>query len=881
MSLLRKASVLFFALLIQLTSVATEGMWIPSVISAFMMEDMQSMGLELTKEDIYNVNKSSLKDAVVHFGGGCTAEIVSNEGLIFTNHHCGYSQIQSHSSVENDYLKNGFWAMNNKEELANPGLTATLIVRIEDVTNEVLTGVSKDMDDRATQSLIRKNVAEVIEKYTEGNHYEANIKPFNFGNEYYMLLTETFKDVRLVGAPPSAIGKFGGDTDNWVWPRHTGDFSVFRIYADENNKPAEYSEDNRPYQPKHFFPVNIKPKKEGDFTMVYGFPGFTEQHLVSNHVNYLIEKENPAKISMREKSLSVIDAAMASSDELRIKYAAKQSRISNAYKKWIGQKGGLINLNAVQVKKDREQKFKEKADLKKEWSDYPAIIDQLKNLHVQYEDVIFARSLLIEYYYYGPEFLRFASDFSDLIFGYESMEEEALNEEIERLKRRTKSFYKNYVPDVDRKIFGKLTGMYIELLNKELVTPILKNDLEDLEAAIYEDSYFTNEERTMDLLNNFGKRSVKKVKKDKAFLLADEIIATFRTKVLLELQQYNAKFNELMKKYVFAKRQMFPDQPHWADTNSTLRLTYGKIEGSAPHDGMEYKPFTAIEGIIQKNRTGNKGYKVPQRLLDLYEKKKFGDYTQDGTLPVCFTASNHTTGGNSGSPTLDKNGYLIGINFDRSWESTMSDVMFDPDRCRNIMVDIRYVLWVIDIYAGAGYLLDEMKIISDKNDSERAQLEIKKITKELKDSPQNGDLLYQRAQLFLSQNLEREAVIDLEAALKYAPHHKGVNGELCRLYMDVNKNDEAYKRALVLVKHHVEDSRSHLLAGKSAAASGNYTRSYNHYMDAFEINPNEENASYVLKADLLRKNQNSICEAMKEEQLDDILIKIGKSELCQ
>lgn len=881
MKMLNKYLVFFFSFLMLHQLHAKEGMWIPSIINAFMMEDMQSMGLELSKEDIYSVNQSSLKDAVVHFGGGCTAELVSAKGLIFTNHHCGYSQIQSHSSVENDYLKNGFWAKNYKEELPNSGLTATLIVRIDDVTNEVMTGITDDMDERSRMMTLRKNVAEIIEKTTEGNHYEANVKSFNFGNEYYMLVTETFKDVRLVGAPPSAIGKFGGDTDNWVWPRHTGDFSVFRIYADENNNPAEYSENNQPYQPKHFFPINIKPKKENDFTMVYGFPGFTEQHLVSNHVKYVIEKENPAKINMRKNSLSVIDAAMASSDELRIQYAAKQSRISNAYKKWIGQNGGLINLNAIQIKKDQEAAFKEKAASKEEWNNYASIIDQLKNLHVQYEDMNFARSMLIEYYYYGPEFLRFANDFSDLVYGYESMEESEINSNIEKLKKQTESFYKNYSPEVDRKIFNKLTSMYAKYLEPELVPELLKEDLMDLEEEIYEKSFFTNKERTLEFLNKFGKKSIKKAKKDMAFLLSDEILTIFRSKVLLDLQQYNYQFDQLMKQYVAAKREMFPDQPHWADANSTLRLTYGKIEGSAPHDGMEYQPFSTIEGIIQKNRTGNKDYEIPQRLLDLYEAKNYGPYAQDGTLPVCFTASNHTTGGNSGSPTLDKNGYLIGINFDRSWESTMSDIMFDPDRCRNIMVDVRYVLWVIDIYAGAGYLLDEMKIISSSSDNDRAHLEIEKLTKDLKNSPQNGELLYQRAQLFIGQNLKREALIDLEAGLKYAPNHEGINATLAQLYFENKKYDVAYKHILKVLKFNEEKPEHHELAAKISKEASNFTRSYNHFLDAYKLDPNETSASKVVKADILRKNQTELCKLLSKEENATLEITIEKRELCQ
>ena len=329
-----------------------EGMWIPSLVKAFE-NDMQAMGMRLSAEDIYNVNNASIKDAIIHFNGGCTAELVSSQGLLLTNHHCGYSQIQTHSSLENDYLKYGFWASSKSEELPNPGLTASRVVRIEDVTNTVLFE-TESLEGKERYSKIQTTIEKLISDVQTGTHFTAKIKPFNYGNDYYMIVKETFKDVRLVGAPPSSIGKFGGDTDNWVWPRHTGDFSVFRIYSDENNLPNEYSESNVPYKPLHFLPVSIKKRSVGDFTMVYGFPGTTEQHLTSKNLSYIMDKERPARIKMREKSLSVINASMRSSDLLRIKYASKQSRIANGWKKWIGQVGGLKTVDAIQIKLDRE-----------------------------------------------------------------------------------------------------------------------------------------------------------------------------------------------------------------------------------------------------------------------------------------------------------------------------------------------------------------------------------------------------------------------------------------------------------------------------------------------------------------------------------------------
>lgn len=711
----RKLSFLILFISFSWGAVAKEGMWIPSLIDKFNVSDMQSMGMKITAEELYSVNQSSIKDAVVQFGGGCTAEIISNDGLLLTNHHCGFSRIQSHSTVENDYLKNGFWAMQRSEELPNKGLTVTFIIKMEDVTNQVLSGLNEDGSNRA--QIIKDN----IDKITQEEQSEFNkvkIKPFNFGNSYFMLVTKTYEDVRLVGAPPSAIGKFGGDTDNWMWPRHTGDFSMFRIYANGDNQPAEYSEDNQPYHPKKFLKINVGHKSEGDFTMVYGFPGSTEQHLVSNHVQYIIEKENPSKIKMREKSLSVIDAAMAESDELRIMYAAKQSSISNAYKKWIGQNNGLINLDAVQIKKDREAEFVQKAKSNSEMAPYAKVVEQLKNLHLQYEDDIFGRAMFIEYIYYGPEFIRFAQKFTELVEGYEDMSEAKVEETLETLRKSVKGHFANHRTKIDREIFNLQTAFFKKEIKATLQPEIMKNnDVQSLDEMIFEKSYLTNEIDLLDLLQKSPKSISKKLKDDAAYTLVTQLYDVYRSKLAPNLYEYDAQFNQLMQLYTKAKQLLYPDQKQWMDANFTLRITYGKLEGSAPHDGMKYLPYTTAKGIIQKYQTGNKDYEIPEKLITLLENEDYESYAQDGELWVCFTASNHTSGGNSGSPVLDANGYLSGLNFDRSWESTMSDIMFDPSRCRNIAVDIRYVLWVIDKYAGATHLIEEMELVKNDNSS--------------------------------------------------------------------------------------------------------------------------------------------------------------------
>ena len=690
-----------------------EGMWIPSLVKAFE-NDMQAMGMRLSAEDIYDVNSSSIKDAIIHFNGGCTAELVSSKGLLLTNHHCGYSQIQSHSSLEKDYLKYGFWASNKSEELSNPGLTASRVVRIEDVTNTVLFE-TEGLADKERYSKIQTTINKLIADAQTGTHYTAKIKAFNYGNDYYMIVKETFKDVRLVGAPPNSIGKFGGDTDNWVWPRHTGDFSVFRIYSDQNNEPNEYSESNVPYTPLHFLPVSMKKRSVGDFTMVYGFPGTTEQHLTSRNLSYIMDKERPARIEMREKSLSVIDASMRSSDLLRIKYASKQARIANGWKKWIGQVGGLKTVDAIQIKINREKEYNDMTLSNQEWvKKYGRVINDMNALVDRHKDSDFAYSMVIEYLYVGPELFKRAREISKFLSNYSTLDENGeLDNEIEKQIKLSKGFFKNYDNATDKRIFELLTEEYVVQMGDSPLGSILKNNsAKDLAEIIYEKSILTSELRFNKFMEKLSKNSFNKLKnKDLGYILWMETNDRFIKNIVPEVRVYRASMDRLLKTYVAGKIEMFPDANHWPDANSSMRITYGKLEGSAPHDGMRYIEHTNIDGIITKNNSGNPDYELLPRMRKLAAAKDYGDYGQDGELWVCFTGSNHTTGGNSGSPVLDADGDLLGINFDRSWESTMSDFMFDKNRCRNIMVDIRYVLWVIDIYSGASHLVDEMTLV--------------------------------------------------------------------------------------------------------------------------------------------------------------------------
>jgi len=692
---------------------AVEGMWIPSLINMFY-SDMQTYGLKLSAEEVYSTNQTSLKDAIVQFNGGCTAEIVSEQGLLFTNHHCGFDAIQKHSSLEHDYLKDGFWSKSNKEELACPWLRVTFVKRIEEVTRQVLTGVESSMSADERDMLINKNIKAVQKTATTGNHYEATIKPFNLGNQYFMLVTEDFNDIRLVGAPPSAIGKFGGDTDNWVWPRHTGDFSVFRIYADKNNKSAKYSEDNQPYQPKHSLPISMKPKQQGDFAMVYGFPGSTDQHYSKAKLQFYIEKERPARIKMRQVTIDLMKPAMNSNDLIRIQYASKQARIANAWKKWIGQIKGLKELDALGVKAKWEEEYLAKAAEKNEWKKkYYPVIKQLADLQKSNQKYELARALFIEYFSVGPEFIRYAFDFYNISKNYEKLvAENKLDAEVKRLKARTKGFYKNYNKNLDRKIFSKLTPLYIESVEAELLPTDIISTWKKNEAKIFEKSILMDSLKVGVALGKYSKKWAKKITNDPALTYALSIYSAYFSNVREQYKTFSNKEKELMKTYLEGIMEMFPDKKTWPDANSTLRIAYGKIDGSSPYDGMVYEHYTTIDGIMQKFDNENPDFELPKRFVELYRKGDFGQYTQDEELWVCFTASNHTTGGNSGSPVIDAEGNLMGINFDRSWESTMSDFLFSEQRCRNITVDVRYVLWVIDKYGEAGHLINEMKLVN-------------------------------------------------------------------------------------------------------------------------------------------------------------------------
>jgi len=699
------------------TSLAHEGMWIPSLLDA-VYDDMKAYGLKLSKEDLYSVNQSSLKDAIVLFGGGCTAEMVSGSGLLFTNHHCGYSYIQYHSSVENDYLTDGFWAKSRQQELLCDQLTATFIVSIDDVTDAMNKGIEAIMSAQEIEKIRSANRKEIEGAVEKKMGYSAYVRAFNYGNQFFLMRTKTYADVRLVGAPPSVIGKFGGDTDNWVWPRHTGDFSVFRIYADENNEPIAYNSENKPYQPAHFLPISLDGVKDGDFSMVYGFPGRTEHFLSSWAVDFMVTQSLPMKIEMRETVLAVLQEKMRASDKVRIQYSAKQSGISNAYKKWIGQLQGLDQMDAIWMKKKEEVAFKSRTVNERAFVNYQDVLPKLESLYASNAKMNMAREGFVEYINYGPEVFAFAYMFNSLLTEYDKLVSEGkLAETISSLKAAAKSFFKDFDISTERAVFEALTPLYFKWVDENMGPIALeaefskKGGKEMLMKRMYDKGFFVDSTKVMNFLNNINPKSFKKIAADPAFNLSKKMYETYIAVLRPAYTTFNSDLEFTMGRYVKAIHDMNLQDEYWLDANSTLRLSFGKVEGSSPLDGMEYKYYSTSDGILQKNKQKNLDFELNPRLKKLFSERNFGVYADGGELRICYSGSNHTTGGNSGSPALNANGQLVGINFDRSWESTMSDVVYNPEICRNIMVDIRYVIWVIDVYAEADYLLNEMRLI--------------------------------------------------------------------------------------------------------------------------------------------------------------------------
>lgn len=690
------------------------GMWIPSLLKGMNEKEMKSLGMKMSASDIYDVNKSSLKDAVPHFNGGCTSEVISPKGLLLTNHHCGFDEIQSHSSLENDYITDGFWAMKMEDELPNKNLVVTFIVKIEDVTAQVLEG-TQALSEAEKQKKIQQNISSLANSLPKESWQENKIRTFYDGNQYMLFLTETYKDVRLVGAPPSSVGKFGSDTDNWVWPRHTGDFSLFRIYADKDNRPAEYSKDNIPYTPKHFLPISLDGVSEDDFTLVFGYPGRTTEYLPAVAIDQIVKELNPAKVEIRDRALKVADGFMRKDKAIKIQYASKYASIANYWKKWSGETLGLVKSNAIAIKRQQEKEFQDKIVKAGKQAEYGNLLADFEKNYTEILPYSLGRDYFTETVLRNTELLGLAYKMYQLEQIYNLRGEQSFNDRRNNLVDGLGAFYKDFNAKVDEKVFEQLIDLYAAKSPKQFLSQNLNNvDAPKLATEVYAQSRLTTYDGVKELLKGDTKTVLANLNNDKGFQVVKAMADVFLKDVNPKYEEINMKITALQRTYMKAQLELSQNSRIFPDANSTLRVTYGKVKGYEPKDATLYTPVTYLDGVMEKYIPGDYEFDVPAKLIDLYNKKDYGQYGEKGKMPVNFIGTNHTTGGNSGSPALDAKGNLIGLNFDRVWEGTMSDIYYDPAICRNIMVDMRYVLFIIDKYAGAKNLIDEMKLVHPK-----------------------------------------------------------------------------------------------------------------------------------------------------------------------
>ena len=715
---MKKIFILFIFTTITTASIADEGMWLPMLLKN-NYEQMQKMGLKLTPEQLYDVNNSSLKDAIVWFNGSCTSEIISDQGLLLTNHHCGYDAIAKHSTADNNILDNGFWAKSFSEEKQNPGMWASVLVRMEDVSEKINNAIKgldgKDRDIKKSE--IFKSIEDEAKK---DNHFEAKVKSFFKDNAFYLFVFEKFTDIRLVAAPPQSIGKFGGDTDNWMWPRHTADFSIFRIYANKNNAPSAYSKENVPYKPKQFLNISTKGLKEGDFTMVYGFPGRTNRYENSFGIKLSTEIVSPAIVALRYIRLSEWKREMDKSDSVRLLLSSNYARVSNYWKYYIGQIEQLKRLKVYEEKVGMQQQFTEWAKTKPE---YATILPNYEKAYANYNQYAL-HSTYINEGIMGSAIISRAMKYISLenILKSENQNAEELKKNIDALKEGAIEFYKSFNVVADEKILAAVTQMYFEnipvkqhpafmkILLKKYKKKNNQKTFENFANEVFENSFIASKEKTKEF---FEKVSLKKLRNDPAFAFAKAFYTNYTQYILPHIEKFDSINTYEGHKYVKALIEMNPTKKFYPDANSTLRLTYGNIKSYSPKDGVDFKYYTTMAGVMEKENPAEFEFKVPAKLKDLYIKKDFGNYAdKNGEMNVAFISDNDITGGNSGSPVINGNGELVGLAFDGNWEAMSGDIYFDSKYKRTISCDIRYVLFLIDKYGGAQNLIKEMNIIN-------------------------------------------------------------------------------------------------------------------------------------------------------------------------
>jgi hypothetical protein len=712
----------FFAILVIINfsfgfkAKADEGMWLLPLIEKLNIGKMTELGLKLSAEDIYSLNKASIKDAVVIFGGGCTGEIVSSQGLILTNHHCGYGSIQAHSTVEHDYLRDGFWAMSKDEELPNPTLSVTFLIRIEDVTGQVLANVKQGMSETDRTAAVNESRLNIEKKAGEGNNYRTQVGSFYGGNYFYLLVYERYNDVRLVGTPPSSIGKFGSDTDNWEWPRHTGDFSVFRVYSGPDGKPARYSKDNIPLKPRYYLPVSIKDLNKGDFAMIMGYPGRTNRYMTSFEVNELLKIVHPDRIKIRGIKQDIWMKDMQADEKVNIQYSAKYFGSSNYWKYSIGQKAGLERLNVKAKKEEIENQFNKWVEGTPERkANYGEALNMIKTAIEGRAEFYNARQYLNECLQ-GCELLQMNQLSSSLITVLKTVDNQKTNDLLTNIRREVTDLYKDYNASTDIKSMKAMLKLYradvpakfhpdfyINVVDKKF-----KGDIDKFVDDMFKRSVFASETK----LNTFLKKpSLKTLETDPVYLTSASFSRT-SSEASIGSGQFDSGLATGKRLWVAALMEMVPEKTQYPDANSTMRLSYGSVQDYDPRDAVTYKYYTTLQGVVDKFKPGDFEFDLPQRLIDLNNKKEYGRYgSSKGYMPVCFLTTNDITGGNSGSPVMNSNGELIGLAFDGNWEAMSGDIAFEPELQRTIVVDIRYVLWVIDIYSGAKHLVDEMTIV--------------------------------------------------------------------------------------------------------------------------------------------------------------------------